>query len=43
MKSVDPSKAKGYITKAEKSLEMAQIARERDAYDNAVECNSQCN
>lgn len=36
MKSVDPSKAKGYITKAEKSLEMAQIARERDAYDNAV-------
>lgn len=36
MKAIDPSKAKGYITKAEKSLEMAKIAREKGAYDNAV-------
>jgi uncharacterized protein (UPF0332 family) len=36
MKAVDPLKAKGYLTKAEKSLEMAKIARERGAYDNAV-------
>ena len=36
MKSIDPSKTNGYITKAEKSLEMAKIAREKGAFDNAV-------
>lgn len=36
MKVIDPSKAKGYMTKAERSLEMAKIAFEKGAYDNAV-------
>lgn len=36
MKAIDPSKAKGYMTKAEKSLEMAKLAFEKGAYDNAV-------
>lgn len=43
MKSIDPSKTNGYITKAEKSLEMAKIAREKGAFDNAVMSAIQCN
>ena len=35
-KDVEPSKASGYITKASNSLEIAKIAMQREAYDNAV-------
>ena len=35
-KKIDSTKAKGYLTKAEKSIAMAKIAREKQAYDNAV-------
>lgn len=36
MKAIDPSKAKGYITKSEESLEMARIAYRKGKYTNAV-------
>ena len=35
-RDVDPKKASGYITKATNSLEMAKIALQKEAYDNAV-------
>lgn len=35
-KKIDSTKAKGYLTKAEQSLDMAKIARGKGAYDNAV-------
>jgi len=35
-RDVDPKKASGYITKATNSLEMAKIALQKEAFDNAV-------
>ncbi len=35
-RDVDPKKASGYMTKAVNSLEMAKIALQKEAYDNAV-------
>ena len=35
-RGVEPKKASGYITKATNSLEMAKIALQKEAYDNAV-------
>ncbi|MEX0657001.1 MAG: HEPN domain-containing protein [Nitrosopumilaceae archaeon] len=35
-RDVDPKKASGYITKATNSLEMAKLALQKEAYDNAV-------
>jgi uncharacterized protein (UPF0332 family) len=35
-RDIDPKKAAEYVTKATNSLEMAKIALERGAYDNAV-------
>jgi len=35
-RDVDPKKASGYITKATNSLEMAKLALQKEAFDNAV-------
>ena len=35
-KNIDPRKASGYLTKAINSLEMAKLAIQKKAYDNAV-------
>lgn len=35
-KDIDPTKASGYLTKAVNSLEIAKIAMQKEAYDNAV-------
>jgi HEPN domain-containing protein len=35
-RDIDPKKASGYMTKAVNSLEMAKIALQKGAYDNAV-------
>jgi hypothetical protein len=35
-RDIDPKKASGYLTKATNLLEMAKIAIQKEAYDNAV-------
>lgn len=35
-RDVDPKKASGYVTKATNSLEMAKLALQKEAFDNAV-------
>jgi len=35
-RDVDPKKTSGYITKATNSLEMAKLALQKEAFDNAV-------
>ncbi len=35
-RDLDPKKSSGYITKATNSLEMAKIALQKEAFDNAV-------
>lgn len=35
-RDIDPKKASGYLTKATNSLEIAKIAIQKEAYDNAV-------